>query len=110
MASEIESLIEEIRNFCEERKWSQFHNGKDLAAAISIEAGELQEAFLWKKAESVSEDKVREELADIFIYAFRMADVYKLDVAEIVRNKLDKNAVKYPVEKCIGTSTKYTDL
>ena len=110
MTSESEILKEEIRNFCEDRKWGQFHNGKDLAAAISIEASELQEAFLWKKAESVSEDKVREELADIFIYALRMADVYKLDVAEIVRNKLGKNALKYPVEKCIGTSTKYTDL
>lgn len=110
MTSDIEILKEEIRNFCEERKWIQFHNGKDLATAISIEASELQEAFLWKSAELASNDKIQEELADVFIYALRMADVYKLDVREIIHNKLTINALKYPVDKCSGISTKYTDL
>lgn len=109
-ASEIEVLESEIDRFCENRDWGRFHNGKDLAAAISIEAAELQEAFLWKSPDDVPEGKVREELADVFIYAFRMASRYGFDVGEIVRKKLSVNALKYPVEKCRGTATKYTDL
>lgn len=104
---ELESLVAE---FCEERDWSQFHNGKDLAAAISIEAAELQEAFLWKSVADAKPEKIKEELADIFIFALRMAERYNLDVAEIVKTKLELNAAKYPAEKCRGTAKKYTEL
>ena len=102
--------MREIRQFTEDRDWDQFHNGKDLALALSIEAAELNEAFLWKDAKDVKLEKVREELADVFNYAFLIADKYDLDVREIVMEKLSKNAVKYPVEKAKGKSDKYTDL
>ena len=108
--SEFESLKREIDSFCEERDWGRFHNGKDLSAAIAIESAELQEAFLWKSPEDVSVEKVREELADVFIYAFRMACRYGLDVREIVGEKISANASKYPVDKCRGIAAKYTDL
>ena len=106
----MKELIKEIRQFTEDRDWDQFHNGKDLALALSIEAAELNEAFLWKDAKDVKIEKVREELADIFNYAFLIADKYQLDVKEIVMEKLAKNAAKYPVDKARGKSDKYTDL
>lgn len=106
----MKELIKEIRQFTEDRDWDQFHNGKDLALALSIEAAELNEAFLWKDAKDVKIEKVKEELADIFNYAFLIADKYQLDVKEIVMEKLAKNAVKYPVEKAKGKSDKYTEL
>ena len=102
--------MREIRQFTEDRDWDQFHNGKDLALALSIEASELNEAFLWKDAKDVKIEKVKEELADVFNYAFLIADKYQLDVREIVMEKLTKNAAKYPVEKAKGKSDKYTEL
>ena len=102
--------MREIRQFTEDRDWDQFHNGKDLALALSIEASELNEAFLWKDAKDVKIEKVKEELADVFNYAFLIADKYDLDVREIVMEKLAKNAEKYPVDKARGKSDKYTDL
>ena len=110
MKSDIQELIKANHDFSEERDWDQFHNGKDLAIALSIEANELLEAFLWKDANEVKIEKVREELADVFNYAFMLADKYKLDVKEIVLAKLKKNAEKYPVEKSKGKSTKYNEL
>lgn len=106
----MKDLIKEIRKFTEDRDWDQFHNGKDLALALSIEAAELNEAFLWKDAKDVKIEKVKEELADIFNYAFLIADKYQLDVKEIVMDKLAKNAAKYPLEKAKGKSDKYTEL
>lgn len=106
----MKELMKEIRQFTEDRDWDQFHNGKDLALALSIEAAELNEAFLWKDAKDVKIEKVKEELADIFNYAFLIADKYDLDVREIVLAKLAKNAEKYPVDKARGKSDKYTDL
>ena len=102
--------MKEIRQFTEDRDWDQFHNGKDLALALSIEASELNEAFLWKDAKDVKIEKVKEELADVFNYAFLIADKYQLDVREIVMEKLAKNAANYPVEKAKGKSDKYTEL
>lgn len=106
----MKELMREIRQFTEDRDWDQFHNGKDLALALSIEASELNEAFLWKDAKDVKIEKVKEELADVFNYAFLIADKYQLDVREIVMEKLAKNATKYPVEKAKGKSDKYTEL
>ena len=108
--SDIQQLIEAIAEFTRERDWDQFHNGKDLALALSIEAAELNEAFLWKRPEDVPVDKVKEELADILNYAFLIADKYGLDVKELVMDKLQKNALKYPVEKAKGKADKYTEL
>ena len=108
MSGDIEELEREIAQFCAERDWDMFHTNKELAAAIAIEACELQDAFLWNREASGAE--LREELADILIYALRMAERNGLDVAQIVREKLAVNAAKYPVEKCRGLATKYTKL
>jgi NTP pyrophosphatase (non-canonical NTP hydrolase) len=108
--SEINEITKKIVEFTKERDWEQFHNGKDLALALSIEAAELNEAFLWKDAENVKKEKVKEELADVFNYALQIATKYDLDVKQIVLDKLAKNAAKYPVEKAKGVATKYDEL
>jgi NTP pyrophosphatase (non-canonical NTP hydrolase) len=108
--SEIKKITEELIAFRDERDWAQFHNPKDLAVALNIEAGELLEAFLWKNAEDADIEKVKEELADVFAYALLLADKYGLDVNEIVSEKINKNAAKYPVEKAKGTAKKYNEL
>ena len=108
--SDIQEIIEELRTFNQERDWDQFHNGKDLAIGLSVEASELLEAFLWKKPEEVSIDKVREELADVLNYAFQMADKYNLDIKKIMLDKIARNAQKYPVEKAKGSAKKYNEL
>ena len=108
--TDIEQIIDELRRFNEERDWDQFHNGKDLAIGLSVEASELLEAFLWKAPENVNPDKIREELADVLNYAFQMADKYNLDIKEIMLEKIRKNAEKYPVEKAKGTAKKYNEL
>jgi len=105
-----QELICKLRQFNEERDWTQFHNAKDLALALSIEAAELNELFLWKKAEEADLVKVKEELADVFAFALQLADKYGLDVGEIVLDKLAKNAEKYPIEKAKGSAKKYNEL
>lgn len=106
----IATLTKALVDFRNERDWEQFHNGKDLALALSIEAAELNELFLWKKPEDVDMNKLKEELADVFAYAFLLADRYQLDVADIILKKIVKNGEKYPVEKSKGNSIKYSDL
>ena len=108
--SDIEEILNELRRFNEDRDWDQFHNGKDLAIGLSVEASELLEAFLWKAPENVNIDTVREELADVLNYAFQMADKYNLDIKEIMLEKIRKNAAKYPVEKAKGSAKKYNEL
>lgn len=108
--NDLEELREAIVKFTQERDWDQFHNGKDLALALSIEAAELNEAFLWKDAKDVNLEKVKEELADIFNYAILIADKYDLNVKQIVLEKLAKNAQKYPVDKAFGSAKKYNEL
>lgn len=108
--TDLEELRKAIVEFTLERDWDQFHNGKDLALALSIEAAELNEAFLWKDASEVNVEKVKEELADIVNYALLIADKYNLDVKQIVLNKLKRNAEKYPVEKAYGSAKKYNEL
>lgn len=108
--SDIEELRMAIVQFTQERDWDQFHNGKDLALALSIEASELNEAFLWKDAKDVNVDKVKEELADIFNYSILIADKYDLDIKQIVLDKLRRNAEKYPVDKAFGSAKKYNEL
>ena len=108
--SDLEELREAIVKFTQERDWDQFHNGKDLALALSIEAAELNEAFLWKNASDVNVEKVKEELADIVNYAILIADKYDLDIKQIVLDKLRRNAEKYPVDKAYGSAKKYNEL
>lgn len=108
--SDLAELRDAVVQFTRERNWDQFHNGKDLALALSIEAAELNEAFLWKEAKDVNVEKVKEELADIFNYALLIADKYNLDVKQIVMDKIALNAKKYPVEKAYGSAKKYNEL
>ena len=108
--SDLKELRKAIVQFTQERDWDQFHNGKDLALALSIEAAELNEAFLWKDASKVNVEKVKEELADIFNYAILIADKYDLDIKQIILDKLQKNAEKYPVDKAYGSAKKYNEL
>lgn len=107
---EFEQTKRQIRDFTEERNWEKFHNPKDLAIALSIEANELLEVFLWKEPSEAKREKVEEELADVFNYAFLLADKYGFDVASIIQKKLEANARKYPVDKAWGTAKKYTEL
>lgn len=108
--SDINTIVEELVKFREERDWGQFHNPKDLALALSIEASELLEVFLWKTPEQASIEKVKEELADVLSFAFLLADRYDLDIKEIVLSKIKQNAEKYPVSKSKGTAKKYDEL
>lgn len=108
--TDIEQIIDALRVFNQERDWDQFHNGKDLAIGLSVEASELLECFLWKKPEDVPIDKIREELADVLNYAFQMADKYDLDIKQIMLDKIQRNARKYPVEKAKGSAKKYDEL
>ena len=108
--SDIKTITEALINFRNERDWEQFHNPKDLALAINVEAGELLELYLWKDAADANKEKIKEELADVFAYAFLLADKYSFDVKEIVLEKIQKNAEKYPVDKAKGTAKKYNEL
>ena len=111
--SDLKELLSLLEKFRDERDWGQFHDSKNLALALSIEAAELNELFLWKKesdSESVDKERLREELADVFAYAIMLAGRHGLDVSEIVKEKIEKNARKYPVEQSKGRSNKYKDL
>jgi NTP pyrophosphatase (non-canonical NTP hydrolase) len=105
-----DKLTDLLLQFREERNWAQFHNTKDLALAISIEASELNELFLWKQAKEADRDKLKEEVADILSFLLLLAHEEKLDLDQIVKDKIAKNALKYPVDKAKGNAKKYTDL
>ncbi|WP_310993476.1 nucleotide pyrophosphohydrolase [Aequorivita marina] len=108
--SDIDKIIAELIKFRDERDWEQFHNPKDLALALNIEAGELLEEFLWKNAEEANKENIKEELADVFSYSFLLAEKYGFDVKQIVLDKINKNGEKYPVGKAKGTAKKYNEL
>ena len=105
--------IDIVKKFRDDRNWSQFHNPKDLAISLNLEAAELLEIFQWSGSdlECLEKlDEVKEELADVLCYSILLADRYGLDLDEIIQAKMQKNAEKYPIEKAAGVSTKYTDL
>lgn len=105
-----EEITAALLKFRDERDWAQFHNPKDLALALNIEAAELLELFLWKNAEDANVDKIKEELADVFSYALLLAEKYNLDVKQIILDKIKLNNAKYPVDKAKGTAKKYNEL
>lgn len=106
----MKEIIDALIKFRNERDWEQFHNPKDLALAINVEAGELLELFLWKNQSEANPNKVKEELADVFAFAFLLADKYKFDVKEIILDKIKNNAEKYPIDKAKGNAKKYDEL
>ena len=108
--SDTKEITKKLLAFRDERDWEQFHNPKDLALAISIEAGELLELFLWKDHDQANKDKVKEELADILSFAFLLADKYDLDVKQIMLDKIKLNGEKYPIDKAKGNAKKYDEL
>lgn len=108
-----QETVDSVLKFRDDRNWKQFHNPKDLAISLSLEAAELLEVFQWSGAETGiegKEEKIREELADVVNYCILMADACELDLDEIVAEKVRKNAEKYPVEKAFGNKAKYTEL
>ncbi|WP_309119871.1 nucleotide pyrophosphohydrolase [Paenibacillus sp.] len=109
----MDDIIRNIIAFRDERDWKQFHNSKDLAISLSLEASELLELFQWSTADAVRDAKreeLQDELADVLIYALTLAHDLDINVETAIRNKMKKNAAKYPVDKSLGTSKKYTDL
>ena len=108
-----QETMNQVLKFRDDRNWKQFHNPKDLAISISLEAAELLEVFQWSADDVVCEnkkDKIREELADVVNYCILMADACGLDLDEIVQAKIMRNNEKYPVEKAYGNKEKYTEL
>ncbi|OOM68707.1 MazG nucleotide pyrophosphohydrolase domain protein [Clostridium sp. BL-8] len=105
----MKETINRIRKFRTDRDWDQFHTPANLSKAISIEAGELLEEFLWDE-EDFNKEHVLEELADVMVYCIHMADSLGVNLEEIINSKMDKNEKKYPVEKAKGNSKKYTEL
>lgn len=108
--TEIGEITARLIKFRDERNWEQFHNSKDLALALSIEAAELNELYLWKKAEDVNVEKLKEELADVLIFAFLLARKHNLNVKDIVMEKIAVNEKKYPVAKAKNSAKKYHEL
>jgi NTP pyrophosphatase (non-canonical NTP hydrolase) len=113
---DLAAIQKKIISFRNERDWAQFHDPKNLAEALSIEAGELLENFLWKTTEQsrnlTAEElkNVKEELADIFIFLTYLSEEYKIDLLREVEKKIAGNEARYPVEKAKGTSKKYSSL
>lgn len=112
-SSIFDELIEEIVGFRDKRNWKQFHNPKDLAISLSLEAGELIENFQWKSSEeAVAEnlENIKDEIADVVIYAMLLSHELGINLEQAIRDKIQKNKQKYPVEKAFGSRKKYTEL
>jgi len=106
-------VIDELIKFRNDRDWEQFHNSKNLAIAISVEAAELNELFLWKtveECEKVDRYRIKEELADILSYSILLAEKHGFDIEDIVLEKINLNKIKYPVEKAKGNAKKYNEF
>ncbi len=113
---DLKELTAAINTFARDRDWEQFHNPKDLAAALSIEASELQEIMLWTPTEKAAEkveakrEEVENEVGDILVYLLRFCEMTGIDPIEATRRKMKLNAEKYPIHKSRGNSKKYTEL
>ena len=108
-----QETIYQVLKFRDDRNWKQFHNPKDLAISISLEASELLEIFQWSGSDTVCDskkDKIKEELADVLNYCILMADVCGLDMDEIIQEKIKRNNEKYPVDKAKDSAKKYDEL
>lgn len=108
--SDIDDITKALLKFRDDRDWAQFHNPKDLAVALNVEAAELLELFLWKSAEDAPIERVKEELADVLAFALLLAEQYGLEVKQIVLEKIAQNDIRYPVSKAKGNATKHDKL
>ncbi len=108
-----DNIIKKLLEFRNERDWEQFHDARNLALALMLEASELNELFLWKKDHQIKDieiERIKEELADVLTYSFFLAEKYNLDIFQIIEEKMIKNDQKYPRGKARGTAKKYTEL
>jgi len=122
MAKDSETNLQELKDFvqryCEDRDWDQFHNAKDLATALIIESAELLEHFRYKSEQEVEElfknpekrEHISEEMADVLFPLLRLAQKYNVDLADVFKRKMEKNAKKYPIDKAKGSNKKYNEL
>ena len=114
--NEIKQITEKIKKFRDERDWMQFHDPKNMAVSIILEASELLEHFQWKTTEEVEKyarqnhAEIKDEIADIALYLFELADNLGINLIDAMEQKLKKNEMKYPVEKAKGKHTKYNKL
>jgi len=113
----MDDILSKVLKFRDDRDWKQFHNPKDLAISISLEANELLECFQWKTADEItqfmnSEEKIKveEEVADIAMYLMSFCDIADIDIKDAIAAKIEKNNEKYPIEKCKGRHAKYNSL
>ncbi|MFA2820576.1 nucleotide pyrophosphohydrolase [Bacillus wiedmannii] len=110
---EIKELTDKVIQFRDDRNWKQFHNPKDLALSLSLETSELLENFQWKSSDEAVAKKredMKEELADVLMYALLFAHEIGVDIKQVIEEKIQKNNEKYPIEKAYGVSKKYTEL
>jgi NTP pyrophosphatase (non-canonical NTP hydrolase) len=116
MNVDMQTLQASLRTFAAERDWEQFHSPKNLASALSVEAAELLEHFQWlteEQSRSIPAEKreaIAEEIADVFLYLLQLADKLGIDPVQAAQKKMQKNAIKYPVERAKGTSKKYSEF
>ena len=116
MATDIDKLQKRIRLFVNERDWDQFHNPKDLAISLCLEAAEVLEHFQWKNDKEMTnhvtnhKDDVGEEIADVLYWVLLLSNKVGLDLTDAFEKKMQKNELKYPVEKAKGSHKKYTEL
>lgn len=114
--SDIKDLSKQIKDFCEERNWKQFHNLKDLSISLVLEANEVMEHFQWKNEKEIQEyittnkQEIGEELADVFYWILLISNYLDIDLVKEFKNKMTKNEKKYPVEKSKDKHTKYNKL
>ena len=114
--TELKRLLERVKKFRDDRDWMQFHNHKDMAIGMAMEAAEVMEHFHWKSTSEMEEyakthkEEIGEELADVFVYVLELSDNLGIDIAAALDKKLDKNEKKYPVEKAKGNHKKYTEF
>ena len=116
--AKIHDLKEKIKKFCDDRDWDQFHNAKDLAIALIIESSELLEHFRWKSEKEVKElfenankkEEIEDEMADVLYFLVRLSQKHDIDLSNAFERKMQKNELRYPIDKAKGSNKKYTEL
>ncbi len=109
----LDSLNKRIKQFCQDREWSQFHDPKNLALSLQLESSEVLELFQWTKDNEINpnkRDEIGDELADVLYWVIMLSNHYGVDLIDSLNKKMDKNEAKYPVEKAKGVATKYSEL
>jgi len=109
MDNKLDQLTQKVLKFRDERNWAKYHTAKDLAICLSVEANELLELFLWKKDKEINQDKLKDEIGDVFYSLLLLANKYSIDLESVLIDKLHKNKLKYPVDKYFNSNKKYNE-